>query len=249
VAKAQEAAAWIERQLDNLVGLAALSTVNNASRGGRGGGNTTMDPNNDNDDDFFSLDEHRHHDHHDGGPREVITVGINVDERRGPSTMTSVVGGMLQNGGEDKDNDDCNCVIGMVGDGNGWDDADKIPLDDDYDDDFVGGGMTTVEAEKEIDGDGNDGGPSIATTNTSTTRTNMTKKLRWICPRCGLVGLAWLGWHGTARSARHGSVGSARHGLVCSAQLGESKKIDGEQAQLAWLVRSCGVHLTMFFAG
>jgi hypothetical protein len=221
------------------VGLAALLTANNASRGGGGGGNTTTDPNNDNED-FFSSDKHSHCDRHDGGPRDVVTVGINVDERRGPLTTTSVVGGMSQNGREDKDDDDCDCVVGMVGDGEGWDDADKIPLNDDYEDDFVGGGTTTVEAEEEVDGNGNGRGPSIAMTKTSTTTMNMTKKMRWICPRCGLVGLAWLGWHGMARSARHGSVGSARHGLVCSARLGEPKNLMGSEHSLLGLYGVAG---------
>ncbi len=248
MAKAQEAAARIERQLDDSVGLAALLTANNASRGGGGGRNTTTDPNDDNND-FFSSDEHCHCDRHDGGPRDIVTVGINVNERRGPSTMTSVVGGMLQNGGEDEDDDDRDCIVGTVGDGNGWDDADEIPLNDDYDDNFVGGGTTTVEAEEEVDGNGDGGGPSIAITKTSTMTMNMTKKMRWICPRYGSVGLAWLGWLGTAWSARHGSVGSARHILVCLARLGEPKKFDGERARLARLVRSCGVRPTMFLAG
>jgi hypothetical protein len=132
--------ARIERQLDDLVGLAASLTANDARRGGGGGGNTTTDPNDD-EDNFFSSDEHRHRDCHDGGPRDVITVGINVDECQGPSTTTSVVGGMSQNGGEDEDNDDRDCVVGTVGDSDGWDDADEILLNDDYGNDMLGGGQ------------------------------------------------------------------------------------------------------------
>jgi hypothetical protein len=161
-------------------------------------------------------------------------------------TTTSVVRGVLQNGGEDKDDDDCNCVVGTVGDGDGWDEADENPLNDDYEDNFVEGGTTTVEAVEDVDGDGIGGGPSIATTKTSTTTMNMTKK------NCGgsVLDVAWLAWHGlvgTAPLSRLGTAPSARLGMVWSARHGSAnlKKSTGSKRSLLGLngvagcVRQC----------
>jgi hypothetical protein len=56
--------------------------------------------------------------------------------------------------------------------------------------------------------------------------------------------MAWSARLGMARDVE--MARSAWDGL---ARLGEPKKIDGEQAQLGCLVRSCGVRPTMFLAG
>ena len=141
-AKAQEAAARIEKKLDESVGLKEVATPSDAADAADAAAATTT--NDDCDDDFFSDDRHLNL----RGAREqrdVVEAGDPGDPPTPPhrfattSTESSdlVVEEEMDFGGD---------VNHDKGAGDGWDDVDEIPLDDDDDENGEGAGAREDES-------------------------------------------------------------------------------------------------------